>query len=389
MLDGIYKNPTTIIFGRNSLSSLVGELKKEFVKKILIVHGSSSFAKLGIEEIIKETLSGADINYLFLGGVKTNPEANLVYEGIKLCKENNIDFLLAVGGGSVIDTVKAISSGVRYEGDFFDFFEKKIPPPKEIIKFGVILTITGAGSESSDGAVITKEGKKYTCGGPNMYPTFSILNPELTYSVNNYLTSCGNVDAISHVLERYFTDEKYVEVSSGLCESLIKTIINYSIQVRKYPREYGVRAELMWAAKLAHDNTIGFGRKHDWATHTIANEIGARTGAQHGAILAVIFPAWMKFMQPRRPHLFAQFARNIFGINDDNEINLGILGIKAYQNFLDSLDMPKTLSEIGISNESSYVSIAESCSKTTVSGTIGNLIRLDVNDIIKILKLST
>jgi alcohol dehydrogenase YqhD (iron-dependent ADH family) len=240
MLSGVFRNPTTIIFGNNSLSFLGNEIHS-YTKKVLVVYGSSSFFKLGLDKQITNQLNEVGLGPIFLGGVKPNPDSNLVYDGIEICRKENVDFILAVGGGSVIDTVKAIAIGVKYEGDFFDYFEKKLLPNK-IIKFGVILTIAGAGSESSDGAVITKNGKKYTCGSPLMYPTFSILNPELTYSVNDFLTSCGNVDAISHILERYFTDETNVEVSSGLCESLIKTLILYSSAVRKNPKNYGIRA---------------------------------------------------------------------------------------------------------------------------------------------------
>jgi alcohol dehydrogenase YqhD (iron-dependent ADH family) len=388
MLNGIFRNPTTIIFGNNSLSFLGNELSR-YAKKVLVVYGSTSFIKLGLDKQIANQLNEFGIGYKFLGGVKPNPDSNLVYNGIEICRKESIDFILAVGGGSVIDTVKAIAIGINHNGDFFDFFEKKILPEK-VTKFGVILTITGAGSESSDGAVITKNGKKYTCGSPLMYPTFSILNPELTYSVNDFLTSCGNVDAISHILERYFTDEVNVEISSGLCESLIKTLILHSTSVRKNPQNYGIRAELMWAAKLAHDNTIGFGRKHDWATHTIANEIGARTGFQHGAILAVVFPSWMRHVQSKRPQLFARFANNIFNINSDvNADNLGLIGIKSYRTFLDSLNMPKKLSEIGVNSRNDFNSIAEACCKTTLSGTIGNLVRLNKEDIISILENCT
>jgi alcohol dehydrogenase YqhD (iron-dependent ADH family) len=294
-----------------------------------------------------------------------------------------------VGGGSVIDTVKAIAVGTPYEGDFFDFFEKKLLPHR-VIKFGVILTITGSGSESSDGAVIEKNGMKYTCGSPLMYPLFSILDPKYTFSVNQFLTASGNVDAVSHILERYFTDENFVEVSSGLCESLIRTIIDYSIKVRSEPESYGVRSELMWASKLAHDNTIGFGRKHDWATHTIANEIGVRTNYQHGAILAVLFPGWMKFMLDKRPMLFAKFARNVFNIKDNlNDYSLGKKGIFAFTKFLQTLEMPNNLNEIGIKSSSEFDSIAEECCKTTLSGTVGNLVRLSKEDIITILHKCT
>lgn len=388
MLFGTFKNPTTIYFGDNHLDSL-GSFIKDYGSKVLIIHGGRSYEKLGLNEKIPEILKKSTIEFFSIGGVQPNPSSDLVYEGIELCKKEKIDFILAVGGGSVIDTAKAVGIGSLYHGDFFDFFEKKLSP-HEMLPIGVVLTIFGAGSESSDGAVITKDKRKYTCGSPFMYPQFAILNPNYMHTVPKYLLSCGIVDAVSHVLERYFSATDYAETSTELCEALVRSIIHNADNFSKDPKNFKILADLMWAAKLAHDNTVGFGRKHDWASHTIANELGARYGVQHGALLAVIFPAWMEFMAPEYPHVFRRFATNIFGIKPSEgvgDLDISFQGIKAYKKFIEKQGLVLKLSELGIIGNEHFLEIAESCSKTTASGTIGNLKRLTKDETVKILDL--
>lgn len=387
MLDGVYRNPTTIIFGKDS-ETQVGEEVMKFGKKVLLHYGNESFNKFGLGAKIKTSLADSDISFIELGGVTADPNADLVYAGIELCRIENIDFILAVGGASVIDSAKAIAIGVPYEGDFFDFFEN-ISLPRKMLNIGVVLTISGAGSESSNAAVITKSNKKYSCGSPVMFPLFAIMNPELTYTVPEKLTACGVVDSISHVLERYFSNTSDVDTSDRICESLIKTLMKLGRNVMKTPLDYGIRAELMWAAKLAHDNTAGFGRKQDWATHTIAHEIGARYDQPHGSILAVVFPAWMKFMSQKNELIFKQFSQRVFDIESET-MNIPepiISGIEAYEDFLLEMGMPTSLHMLGVMDKSEFTAIAQACSKTTQSGTIGNLTRLNEEDIIEILTL--
>jgi alcohol dehydrogenase YqhD (iron-dependent ADH family) len=274
MLNGIYYNPTTIFFGKG-MESKVGEEVAKYAKKVLLHYGSGSFKKYGLYDKVVASLSAAGVSYIELGGVKPNPRVDLVYEGIELCRKNDIVFILAVGGGSVIDSAKAISIGVPWQGDFFDFFEGK-STPKKALKVATILTIPGSGSESNAVAVITNEEKelKVACSNSILAPVFSILNPELTYTLNNYYTASGIVDAISHVLERYFTNTTNIDCINRIGEGLIKTLMKYAVLVKNAPANYDVRAEIMWACKLAHDNTAGFGLKQDGSSHKIAHELG-------------------------------------------------------------------------------------------------------------------
>lgn len=388
MQDGIYSNPTKILFGKTSLE-LLGEEVAKSARKVLVVYGGQTYFKLNLDKNIKNQFQKQNISYWELGGIKPNPLADKVYEGIALCREHDVQLVLAVGGGSVIDTAKAIAAGVNYEGDFFDFFERKCLPSK-LMPVATVLTVVGAGSESSDGAVISKNDRKYSCGSPMMYPLFSILNPELTLSVPVYQSVCGLVDAISHVMERYFSSTTYVETSTAMCEALIRTLIHYGRLIINDPQNYEIRAEIMWAAKLAHDNTVGFGRKQDWATHAIAHEVGARYDAPHGATLAILFPSWMYYICLKHESLFVRFAKEVFYISSENKTNQEIAheGIAAYQKFVETLGLPTNLRELGLTDTTEFLAIADACSLTTKSGTIGNLQRLTKTDVIEILKLS-
>ncbi len=382
MLNGIYHNPTIIYFGKGWESG-VGEEISKFSKKVLLHFGGESFKKYGLYDKVTALLKLSGIRYVELSGVKPNPRASLVYEGIKLCRNENIDFILAVGGGSVIDSAKAIGIGVPWEGDFFDFFEGKSVPQKSV-KTAAILTIPGSGSESNSGAIITHEEKKLKlgCADPSMFPVFSILDPEVTCTLSNYYTSCGIVDAISHVFERYFTNTSYVDCTDRICEGLISTLMKYAVLVKDDPYNYDIRTEIMWACKLAHDNTAGFGRKQDWSTHIMAHELGAIYDIPHGAIISVISPAWMKYVYHVNTARFTQFAERIF---DEQSI---VIAINKYRQFLKTLGMPENLRELGISDMSDFKEISNRCVRNMQSGTIGNFKRLSPEDILNILKMS-
>lgn len=383
MLNGIYRNPTTVYFGKDVELSIGVEVKK-FSNKILLHYGRDSFKKYGLYKKVTNSLKVSGVEFVEVGGVKPNPQANLVYECINICRKKKIDFILAVGGGSVIDSAKAIGIGVPYKGDFFDFFEKKQIPRKSI-KVGVILTIPGSGSESSESAVITHQQlkKKYDCSNPVMFPVFAMLNPEITFTVPKYYTSCGIIDAIAHILERYFSNTSYVDCTDRICEGLIKTLMKYAILVDKEPDNYDIRAEIMWACKLAQDNTAGFGRKQDWACHRISHEIAARYNVAHGAILAVIFPAWMKHVYKTNEKLFLQFANRVFDVKAGSMENTQVilLAINKFQHFLKTIGMPSTLQELGFINKTEFNDIAQNCVSIMPSGTIGNFTRLSVQDI--------
>jgi alcohol dehydrogenase len=387
MLNGIYHNPTRIIFGSGS-ESHVGEEVRHFAGKVLLHYGSESLKKSGLHDRITKSLDACGLDYCELGGVKPNPRADLVYEGIEICRKHNIEFVLAVGGGSVIDSAKAIAIGVPWAGDFLEFFEGK-QTVKSALKVGTVLTISGSGSESSMGAIITDTGRhmKLGCASPLMFPIFSILNPELTYTVNQYYTSVGIVDAISHILERYFTRTLSVDCTDRICEGLMKTLMKYAFLVKTKPDDYDIRSEIMWACKLAHDNVAGFGRKQDWAPHMIAHEIGSLYDIHHGALVGVIYPAWMQYVCRQNSEKFIQFAKRLFDI--DTEIvgcdQAILLGIERFRQFLKSIDMATSLRDLGVRDRSSFQAIGVSCVRSMPSGTIGNYVRLSPQDICNIL----
>lgn len=389
MLNGIYRNPTTVYFGKD-VELIVGEEIKKYSNKILLHYGGDSFKKYGLYKKVTNSLESSGVKFVEVGGVKPNPRADLVYECINICRKEKIDFILAVGGGSVIDSAKAIGIGVPYKGDFFDFFEKKQIPQKSI-KVGVILTIPGAGSETGEGAVINHQRfkKKCDCGGSVMFPVFAMLNPENTLTVPKYYTACGIVDAIAHILERYFTNTSYVDCTDRIGEGLIKTLMKYAVMIDKEPDNHDIRAEIMWACKLAHDNTAGFGRKQDWACHKISHEIGARYDIAHGAILSVVFPAWMKHVYKTNEKIFLQFANRVFDIETGSmeSTQVILLAIDKFQQFLKTIGMPSTLREIGFTDKTEFTNIAQRCTSIMPSGTIGNFIRLSVQDIETVLDL--
>lgn len=261
MLNAVYRNPTTIFFGKDVELS-VGEEVKKTSRKVLLLYGGTSYKQYGLQEKITRSLQAEGVYFVECGGVTANPETQIVYTGIELCRKEGLDFVLAVGGGSVIDAGKAIALGVPYEGDFFDFFTQKAIPQKSL-PLGVVLTLFGAGSESSAGTVITNPLLRFKadCSSPLLYPRFAMLNPELTRTAPAYLVRCGISDALAHLFERYFTQTTYVDCTDRLGEGLMRTLMLYGRLIGTEADTYDVRAELMWACKLAHDNTTGFGRK--------------------------------------------------------------------------------------------------------------------------------
>lgn len=387
MLNAVYRNPTTIYFGKD-VEGLVGEEVKKLSKKILLLSGGASFKTHGLHGKITQSLEKAGVAFVECGGVKSNPEARSVYQGIELCRREGLDFILAVGGGSVIDAGKAIALGVPYEGDFFDFFTKQATPQKSL-QLGVVLTLFGAGSESSDGAVITHPQRrlKTDCSTPLSYPRFAFLNPELTRTAPAYTVRCGISDALAHLFERYFTQTTFVDCTDRIGEGLMRTLMHYGRLIGTEADTYDVRAELMWACKLAHDNTSGFGRKHDWSCHRISHEIGARYETAHGAILAVLFPAWMEYVSPGHETRFLQFANRVFDIDTESTDKQQSItqALETYRRFLQALGMPSTLRELGLTDKAELEDIAQHCAATTQSGTLGNFVRLSTSDIVNVL----
>lgn len=347
----VFYSPTRFIFGKKEELN-TGTYVKQFEGKRVLVHfGGGSAERSGLLQRIRDSLSGQKISFVELGGVQPNPRSSLVYTGIELCRKEQIDFILAVGGGSVIDSAKAIAMGTAYNGDFRDFFEGKAKLTKAL-PLGVIPTIAAAGSEGSDRCVIThEEGMlKRGAGGEAIRPKFAIMNPELTMSLPPYQTASGAVDIMAHVMERYFSNTEETEVTDRLCEAILLTVVTQLPKVMRNPSDYGARANLMWAGMIAHNNSCGIGREQDWASHHLEHELSALYDCAHGAGLAVIFPAWMEYvLKHHAPDRLVQFAVRIFDckMNYENPEETALAGIKALRNFWKNAGMPLSFKDLG------------------------------------------
>ncbi len=390
MENAIYYNPTKIIFGKDTERS-VGKEAAKHAKKVLVHYGGSSAVKSGLIDRVKQSLEGAGVAYVELGGVQSNPRLALVREGIALCRESNVELVLAVGGGSVIDSAKAIAANVPNAGDdVWDYYTGKATPAKTL-PVATILTIPGAGSESSTGSVITNDDtmEKLALDIIKNRPVFSILNPELTYTVPAYHTAAGVVDAIAHVMERYFTNTTDCDLTDRFCESTIRDLVKYGPAAVHDPYNYTARSAVMWACKMAHDGTLGFGREEDWGSHMIEHELSAKYDVSHGAGLAVVFPAWMKYVYAHRPELFAQFAMRVFDVEycfEDPAATI-LQGIESLACFFAALGMPTTLRDLGIADKAALDEMAQKAAEHG-GGTLGHFMELTATDIRNILELA-
>ncbi|TYQ18415.1 UNVERIFIED_CONTAM: hypothetical protein Cloal_0847 [Acetivibrio alkalicellulosi] len=383
----IFQNATKIIFGRET-ELKVGDEIKGHGRKVLLHYGGGSIKKTGLYDKVVNSLKSAGVEFVELGGAVPNPRLGLVNEGIKICRENEIDFILAVGGGSAIDSAKAIAVGVPYNGDVWDFFEGKAEA-KEAVPVGVILTIPAAGSEASPNSVITKEEGLLKRG---MYselirPVFSILNPELTFTLPNYQTACGAADMMAHIMERYFTNVTHADLTDRLCEATLKTIIKNVPIVLNEPDNYDGRAEVLWAGTVAHNGLLGTGRVEDWASHNIEHEISAIYDVAHGAGLAVVFPAWMKYVYKNNLDRFVQFAVRVWNVemNFEDPERTALEGIEKITEFFRQIGLPVTLKEMDIEDDR----FEEMASKATMNDqiTLGNFKKLNKEDVYNIYKL--
>lgn len=347
-----FYRPTDFYFGKDQ-ENHVGEIcQKHHISKVLLHFGGGSVVKSGLLDRVKDSLLKACVSFELLGGVKPNPRDDLVYEGIKICREHKLELVLAVGGGSVLDSAKAIAMGTPYDGDFWDFFMGgKVP--KTALPVGCIVTIAAAGSEGSNSCVINKvvDGvvKKKGSNFQTSVPLFSILNPELTYSVPPFQTACGAADIMCHVLERYFTNTKDVLVTDELCEGVLRTMVTMFPRVMKNPHDYETRAAIMWAGTLAHNNILGVDREQDLASHRLEMELSAYYDVAHGAGLTVLMPAWMEFVMPHNVMRFARFAVNVFGCEMDYEHpeKTAKAGISALRKLWGDAGLPLNFEELG------------------------------------------
>lgn len=349
----VFYSPTEFVFGKATEMQVGALARKHGARKVMIVYGGGSVVRSGLLDRVKQSLQEAGIEYCLIGGVQPNPVDTKVYEGIEFCRREQADMLLPVGGGSVIDTAKAIAAGVLYEGDFWDFYIGKAKVTKAL-KVAVVLTIPAAGSEGSGNTVITKlDGlQKLSLRVPEVLrPVFSIMNPELTYTLPPFQTACGVADMMAHIMERYFTNTQEVEIGDRLCEGTLMAIINEAPKVMRNPEDYGARANLMWAGMIAHNGTCGVGCEEDWASHFLEHEISAIYGVTHGAGLSVIFPAWMTWMVEHNVGKIAQYAVRVWGVPESEDKKaVALEGIGKLKNFFTSLGLPVTFKELGVEN---------------------------------------
>ena len=385
----IFHSPTCFVFGKDT-ENQAGEYVKKFGgKKVLVHYGGSSAKKSGLLDRVEASLQKEGIPYVTLGGVQPNPRSGLVYEGIELCRKENVDFVLAVGGGSVIDSSKAIAAGTIYDGDFWDFYTGKVI--EEALPVGTILTIAAAGSEGSPDSVITKEEGMFKRGasGQAIRPKFSILNPQLTQTLPPYQTAAGVTDIMAHLYERYLTNSKEVEVTDRLIEGLLLTMRHEGPRVIADPNNYEARANIMWAGMVAHNHICGVGRSQDWNSHNIEHELSALYDCAHGAGLAVTMPAVFKYVMNHDIMRFARVAVRVWGcqMDFDHPEVTALEGINAFQNFLISLGMPKNFEELGAKEEDIPKLVEVLCRGDGRDGTITGFVTLNEEDCTNIYKL--
>lgn len=382
-----FYSPTFFVFGKERENEAGKYVKRFGGSNVLIHYGGGSVIKSGLLDRVKASLTAEDITFSELGGAQPNPRSGLVYQGVELCKRDKIDFVLAVGGGSVIDSAKAIALGALYDGDFWDFYQGK--RVERALPVATILTISAAGSEGSTGSVITHENGmlKRAANSDALRPVFSILNPELTCTLPNYQTACGAADMMAHVMERYFTNTKDVEITDRLCEAILLTVIKETPKALADPADYDSRANLMWAGMVAHNDICGVGREQDWSSHMLEHELSGLYDVAHGAGLAVIFPAWMKYVMNQDVMRFAQFAVRVWGCEMDfqNPEKTALQGIERYEQFMTSIGLPIRFTELGAKAEDIPTLV-----KTAGLGenTLGSFVKLTEEDIRKIYELA-
>ncbi len=382
-----FYSPTEFVFGRDRENEVGALVKKHGGSRVLLHFGGGSAERSGLLDRVRASLNAEGVFFTELGGVQPNPRDTLVYKGIEICKKENIDFILSVGGGSTIDSAKAIAVGVPYEGDFWDFYSGKAGIQKAL-PVGTVLTIAAAGSEGSPDSVITQEatGMKRGAGSDHIRPKFSVLNPALTCTLPAYQTACGAADIMAHVFERYFTNTPEVEVTDRLCEAVLLTMVKETPRVIADPNNYDARANIMWAGMVAHNNIVGVGRSQDWNSHGIEHELSGLYDVAHGAGLAVIMPAWMEFVMSHDVMRFAQIATRLWGcqMNFQNPEVTALEGIRCFRRFLHDIGLPINLAELGAKEEDIPVLVANQRVKDRTWG----FVRLSSEDITMIYKLA-
>lgn len=384
-----YFAPTKVIFGKDSHLQIGDILKKENCHKVLIHYGGKSAVASGLIDEVSGCLTDAGIDFVTLGGVVPNPRLSKVREGIELCKKENVDFILAVGGGSVIDSAKAIGYGVANSWtDVWNFY-LKTEVPTACLPIGVIPTIAASGSEMSNSSVITNEDGWLKRGAAKCdlcRPKFALMNPKLTYSLPQYQTESGCVDILIHTMERYFVNIETMEITDSISESLMQTVIYNARILMREPDNYTARAEIMWAGSLSHNGLTGCGTGGgDWACHQLEHELGGLYDVTHGAGLAAIWGSWARYVYDVNPERFAQFATNVFDIPCGLDFEkTALAGIEAMEDFFRSIKMPVSLHELGLDLDDQQIhELAFKCSYEDTR-TIGVFKQLNMKDMEKI-----
>ena len=387
-LDFQYYTPTKVVFGKGA-EAQVGELvKAQNCKKVLIHYGGQSAVKSGLIGRIEAALQEAGVSYVSLGGVVPNPRLSKIYEGIELCRAEGVDFILAVGGGSTIDSAKGIAYGMANESDVWDFYEHT-RMAKACLPVGVVLTIAAAGSEMSCGSVVTKDegGVKRAYDDDLSRPKFAIMNPELTMTLPAYQTASGACDILMHTMERYFNRQDNMEMTDAISEALLKNVMKYTLVLRDDPTNYAARAEVMWAGSLSHNGLTGCATGGgDWSSHMLEHELGGLFDVAHGAGLAAVWGSWARYVCREAPHRFVKFAVNVMGVEPGEEAATIEAGIVAMENFYRSIQMPTNLRELGVEPTDEQIEhMAKSCF-AAAGGPAGCVKPLYVEDMIQIYK---
>lgn len=383
-----YYTPTKVFFGKDE-EKRVGEILASYgAKNVFVLYGGGSAVRSGLLARVEQSLTDAGLQHVSFGGVHPNPLLSHTYQAMEAAKEANIDFILAVGGGSVIDEAKAIGMGLCYEGDVWDIYMRKAVPQRTI-PVGSILTIAAAGSETSWASVITNEKGWLKLGYQNdiIRPVFAIMNPELLYTLPPYQMACGNTDMIMHILERFFSPDAEDDLTDGLAASLIRNVMKNAAIVKTDKTNYKANFEIMWAGSLAHNGLFEGGNgKGDWGTHHIEMEISAIFDVAHGAGLAAVWPSWARYVLPKHPARFATLARLLFDITESDDTKAALEGISRMEAFFQSIDMPISLTELGVQpTEEQYWEMARKCTKgdTKKEGAFGQLTSEDIYKIYK------
>lgn len=381
-----FYNPTKLIFGQNTLGALKTEVPK-YGKNVLLMYGGGSIKRSGLYDKVIAELDSIGAVVTELAGVEPNPRLSTVHKGVALCHEHAIDLILAVGGGSVLDCAKAVAVGAKYEGDMWDFVERKAAP-QAALPLGTVLTMAATGSEMNSGSVITNEvtKEKMGWGSVHAFPAFSILDPENTFSLPRDQTVYGMVDIMSHVLEHYFHTDGNTPVQDGFCEALLRTVIETAPKLIEDLDNYELRETIMYCGTMALNGMVSMGFAGDWATHNIEHAVSAVYDIPHGGGLAILFPQWMKYNLSTNPARFRQLAVNVFGIDPASKTDeqIGLEGIEALRSFWDSIGAPKTLKDYDI-DDSEIDNMAD---KAVRFGPFGNFRKLDREDVVEIYKMA-